>query len=159
MVEPTAPPEEPRQRGFTLTEAMVALSLVAILAALAGPSFNGLIATTQVKAAATELQAGLLLARSEAAKRSQSVRVLSGDGSWHTGWQVQDVNNNVLLTGAPHLPIRVSGLTNLTFDRSGRVVGNARPSFEFQHKDKIGRIRCLRIELSGRAHVAQGACT
>ncbi len=152
------PLRSPGQKGFTLTEAMVALSLTAILAALAGPSFNNLIATTQVKAASSELQAGLLLARSEAAKRSQAVRVLSGDGKWHTGWQVLDARDNVLLTGAEHLPVRVSGPDSVTFDRAGRVVGNARPSFEVQHKDNIGRLRCLQIELSGRAHVAEGAC-
>ncbi len=55
-----------KQSGFTLTEAMVAMSLVAILAALSGPSFSNLMATMQVKATASDIQTGLLLARSEA---------------------------------------------------------------------------------------------
>ncbi|WAT83519.1 GspH/FimT family pseudopilin [Delftia acidovorans] len=68
-----------RPRGFTLIEMMVVVALVAILAALAAPSFIAQIANQRVSSAALELQSLLQLARSEAVyKRVESSFVGTG---------------------------------------------------------------------------------
>src|SRR5258708_17918140 len=68
-----------RPRGFTLIEMMVVVALVAILAALAAPSFIAQIANQRVSSAALELQSLLQLARSEPVyKRVESSFVGAG---------------------------------------------------------------------------------
>jgi len=70
------------QEGFTLIEMMVVVVLVAILAALAMPSFTAMIANQRVTSAAQELQTLLQYARAEGVyKRTQST-VTATDQTW-----------------------------------------------------------------------------
>lgn len=96
-----------RQRimnGVTLLELMVTVAIVAILGALAAPSFRTLIQTNRTRTVARELMSTLDLARSEAARRGQPVSVCrSSDGSscsamgagWDSGWIVFVNENHV----------------------------------------------------------------
>ena len=60
-------------RGFTAIELMVTIGIAAILAALAAPSFTGLMERWRVRQAAEGLQSTLYYARSEAIKRGGNV--------------------------------------------------------------------------------------
>lgn len=62
-----------RVRGFTLVELMVTVTLLAILLALAVPSFTSWINNTRVRTAAQVLQDGLRLAQAEAVRRNRTV--------------------------------------------------------------------------------------
>jgi type IV fimbrial biogenesis protein FimT len=62
-----------RSSGFTLIEMMVVVVILAILMALAAPSFTTFIRNAQVRAAAENMQAGLNLARSEALRRNAHI--------------------------------------------------------------------------------------
>ena len=57
--------------GFTLIELMVTLSVFALLALLAMPAFNTWIANNRVRAMAEDMSNGLLLAKTEALRRSR----------------------------------------------------------------------------------------
>ena len=61
--------------GFTAIELMVVVSIVAILAALAAPSFSPLIENWRVRESAEQLQSTLYYARSEAIKRGGQVLI------------------------------------------------------------------------------------
>lgn len=93
------------QRGFTAIELMVVVSIVAILAALAAPSFQPLIERWRVRDATESLQSSLYFARSEALKRVGNVVVLrnatdgsctsTGNTDWKCGWTIfHDANRN-----------------------------------------------------------------
>jgi type IV fimbrial biogenesis protein FimT len=94
-----------RQRivnGVTLLELMVTVAIVAILGALAAPSFQAMIQANRTRTVASELMDMLNLARSEAARRGQPVSVCpSSDGNscsstgtgWDSGW-IAFVNEN-----------------------------------------------------------------
>ena len=82
-------------RGFTLIELMVTVSVMAILLALAVPSFTSVINSNRLAAQANELVASVQLARSEAVRRNTRVVVCrssnglsctttTGQGAWIT---------------------------------------------------------------------------
>lgn len=71
-----------RPGGFTLLELMITLAVVAILAALATPSFTGVINSNRLTGQANELVAGIQMARSEAVRRNRRITLCrSTDGA------------------------------------------------------------------------------
>ncbi|TAL89769.1 MAG: prepilin-type N-terminal cleavage/methylation domain-containing protein [Rhodanobacter sp.] len=70
-----------RSRGFSLLELMVTVAVVAILLAIAVPSFRGVIHRNQVSSASNALLASVNYARSEAITRGQLVSMCPGDKS------------------------------------------------------------------------------
>jgi len=77
-----------RAHGFTLVEMMVVVALVAILGAIAVPSSRNLLLNQRLASSASDFVAGLSLARTEAMKRSQKVRLLARNQDWANGWEV-----------------------------------------------------------------------
>lgn len=109
-----------RARGFTLIELMVTIAISAILAGLAAPSFQDLIASNRLKSHASSLLSSLLLARSEAIKRnSRVVQCKSADGAtcttageWQQGWIIfADTNNNAAVDSDELVIHQVGALT------------------------------------------------
>ncbi len=93
--------------GFTAIELMVVISILAILAALAAPSFRPLIEQWRVRQGVETLRSTLYFARSEAIRRGGGVVVqklpnntngctnASTSADWGCGWIVcTDTNNN-----------------------------------------------------------------
>lgn len=132
--------------GFTAIELMVVVAIVAVLAALAGPSFRDLMDGFRVRAATEELTNSIYFARSEAIKRGGlvSVRKNCAAGTaqeWQCGWIVfTDANNDGVLNGTdailqtfPVLPnINVNHIANSAFykvDRWGQISGLGAASF------------------------------
>jgi prepilin-type N-terminal cleavage/methylation domain-containing protein len=72
----------PCRRGFTMIELMVVVALVAILLAVAAPSFVSYLARQRVEGVASELGTDLQFARSEAVQRNTDVRVTFGTGCY-----------------------------------------------------------------------------
>jgi type IV fimbrial biogenesis protein FimT len=85
-----------RAAGFSIFELMIVLMLIAILLALATPSFRDFTRSNQVTSTNNDLVTALNLARSEALRRSTGVTVCSStDGTscgsaadWGSGWIV-----------------------------------------------------------------------
>ena len=72
-----------RRIGFTLLELMITLAVLAVLGAIATPSFSAMIDRQRLQAAAHHLQADIALARHESAKRRQTVHLRFQSG---TAW-------------------------------------------------------------------------
>lgn len=81
--------------GVTLIEMMVVVTIMAILTALAAPSFVQTIQRYRVQTALDELGAAMSLARVEGIKRGGRISLsrtttctLAGSDDWSCGWQV-----------------------------------------------------------------------
>lgn len=122
---------------------MVTIAIVAILVALAGPSFSGLIERWRVRQGFEGLQSTLYYARSEAIKRGGNVSLrkeptgtngcalASSDSDWDCGWYVfSDVNADGsfngtdarlqgFLTSNRIQVTRSESTVSITFDRWG----------------------------------------
>lgn len=62
-------------QGFTLTELMVTVAIIGIVASLAVPSFQDMIERSRLKEAVESLRSDLMFARTEAIKRSVGINV------------------------------------------------------------------------------------
>ncbi|MEO7828701.1 GspH/FimT family pseudopilin [Roseateles sp.] len=93
-------------RGFSLVELMVAVSVLAILTAMALPNFTTWIRNSRVRTVAEALQAGARLAQAEAQRRTQTVvffrtdskdcditSTANADGPY---WQIRSVPNPLM---------------------------------------------------------------
>lgn len=87
-------------RGFSAVELLVTTATVGVLAAMAIPSLDAMIARNRLAAAHNEFLTSIYQVRSEAAKRNRVVRMCrirdvaapscdtSEGGGWHTGWAI-----------------------------------------------------------------------
>lgn len=83
---PTSHDKSMRVRGLTLMELMVTVAILAILVALAVPSFNSFLAKGRLSGAAEVLAQDLQLARSEALRRNDAVTIsFSSGAAWCYG--------------------------------------------------------------------------
>lgn len=74
-------PGNPLARGVTLLELLIVLALIALVTGLVLPMFGGPVSTSELRASARQLAAGLRLARSEAvSERRETFLVLDVAG-------------------------------------------------------------------------------
>lgn len=70
------------QRGFTLVELMIIVTLIGVFAMIAVPSFTQFIANNRTQSVNNEMLALLQFARSEAVARRTLVKACQEDGQW-----------------------------------------------------------------------------
>ena len=102
-----------RQWGFTLIELVVTMAVVAILAALAAPSFTSLINSNRLTGAANDVVAALQVARMDAIRRGESVVLCPstngttcGGANWSRMIVFSDRNGNRTVDAAHDVVIR-----------------------------------------------------
>ena len=146
------------ERGFTLTELIVTVSVAAILATVAVPSFQGIIANQRAKTLASALYATLAKTRSEALTLNGNVTLQPKAGGWGSGWQILDPNNNVLddYTAAPGVTVVPTGVgPAVTYRSSGRLPAGAAPMFQISTTSGATvNYQCVSVDLSGRPYMS-----
>ena len=128
-----------RQRGFTLVELMITISVMVVVMAVAMPSMAEFNANNQVAATKSAFSGAVALARSEAAKRGRVV-ILQALGTgpsgneFTNGWEIvaDDDGNGAAGTNETRVrrhavtldKIKLGGTASLAFRASGALVGN-----------------------------------
>ncbi len=147
--------------GFTLTELMIVVTVMAILMAVALPNFTVFVRNQRVKTASFDVFSSLVFARSEAVTRNAAVTMapLTG-GSWTSGWTVTDSGGTVLRRQEAIPNITITGPASpasVVYSGSGRLSG-APGSFELTATGSTVTTRCITIDLSGRPVTKAAAC-
>ena len=151
-------------KGFTLVEMMVTVSVMIILLVVAVPNFRVYLSSQTIRNATFDLMADLMLARSEAIKRNANIDLVAKCQGWQDGWDVK-LGTTVLRTHASMTGIKILDSQNLTvncsslptvrFTNSGRL-DPASNSIIFTiavyPSNTSIKSRCIRIDLSGRAN-------
>jgi len=121
-----------KNRGVTLIELIVTISIAGILLSMAMPSFTSIINSTRLTTYANEWVAALNLARSEAVKRGVQISIRrkgSTNQNWDSGWDVfTDVNGNGTLDAADLLLKTYPALTNGFTLRAGNANYHLNPA-------------------------------
>jgi type IV fimbrial biogenesis protein FimT len=143
---------------------MIAIVVLAILGALAGPTFVTYIATQRIRNASYDLVAALQMARSEAIKRNAGIDVVRAASAWSNGWTVQVPGSPavVLRSQDAYANVAISNTANLTtisYGNDGRAT-TATTIFKIEPTAANVTIpaRCVTIGLSGVATSKVGGC-
>jgi type IV fimbrial biogenesis protein FimT len=148
------------ERGFTLVELVIVVTIFGVLAAIAGPAMFDFMVSQRLRNAAFELMADLTFARSEAVKRNSDV-TFARSGTWTGGWTITDSNGNTLRehTAFPST-VTITGTANsVIFSLNGR----ASTALNFTIDDTAGKssieVHCVAIDASGRPRSITGSCS
>lgn len=164
-----------RNTGFTLIELMVAVAVLAILTALALPSFQGTLRSNRIATTTNELLASISMARSEAIRSTHGGGVCTStdgkacdDGAWNAGWLVwTDSNGNEELDDSepviryvqPKSKLSMSGsATLIAFDSRGRSASGEQEISLQPEGDVTEPARCLHISPAGQTRIVKSAC-
>lgn len=170
-------------KGFTLIELMVTISVAAILAAVAIPSMGNFISQTRLSGNVNEFIAATMLTRSEAIQRSGAVTMCrstgaetgssacdAGDGDWNSGWLIYvgttadtpDASTHQILarqgaftSGTSIAP--VAAATSITYNAMGVPVAAPPDYFTFAFNSNFSRLVCF--DPSGRTRAIKPGAT
>lgn len=120
--------------GFTLTELLVTIAIMAVVSLIGVPSFNSMIRSSSMRSNGSDLLTAFNYARTEAVKRGTSVELEQSDGATWTGGIVVWVDSDDDDTLDSDEKLRVwdefstsssivssNSLTSFVFDASGEV--------------------------------------
>jgi len=160
--------------GFTLLELMVTIVIMAILLALALPSFQSSLRSNRVATGTNELLASLSLARSEGIRSTRGGGVCSSadgatcGGDWDSGWivwtevdgdGVLDAGETVVRYSQGKQQLDVEGTAaEIAFDGRGRIMASNGEAIDLAPAGQTEPARCIQITVTGQTRMLRTAC-
>lgn len=159
------------QRGFSLIELMITISVLGVLLVIVAPSFTDILLGGKLRSYANDLVSSVYLARSEAIKRNSVVNLCASSngtactGDWEQGWIVLSgatVIHRQTALSPGLIMTETGGVTSISFQPTGvgatpatLTLCRATPSVGNQE-------RVISISATGRASVTKtttGSCS
>jgi type IV fimbrial biogenesis protein FimT len=166
-----------RSRGFTLVELMVTIAVLAILVAIAFPSFESTFRSNRVATTNNALLTSLSMARSEAVRNTRGGGVCGSadgqacDGNWGQGWMAFSDNNGngefddgdtvVNFTQLnSRMVAEADGVDVIAFNSRGMREGDADQVIVLRPTECGGQElqRTVTVNKTGAVRVTKGAC-
>jgi prepilin-type N-terminal cleavage/methylation domain-containing protein len=153
-----------KRGGFTMIELIVTMSVVAILTAIAIPSFVAISQGERRIAEVNDMVLALNYARSEAVKQNSPTGVsVTANGSWAGGWNVCCSSTGTSVNTLPAIDSRSTLSANLagtapvavTFDSSGAQLPST-GTVLFTFCDSRGAASATAVEVNPRGHIQSG---
>lgn len=165
-------------RGLTMVELLIGLTIGSILLVVAVPTYSTSVQKNRIGTTSGLLYTSLNLARSEAVKRRNQVRLCPSvdsvscrnDGDWSNGWILyDDMNSNDApdpdeiirvvdsLENGIALEVSASIAGFLQFQPTGVTVGNGGNNGEFRicHQDSTVYSHVLSVSAAGQVRLQQ----
>ncbi|MFZ5592965.1 MAG: GspH/FimT family pseudopilin [Pseudomonadota bacterium] len=162
-----------RMSAFTLTETLVVLAIVAIIATIASPSLQNLLMDNRMTTRVNDFVTHLNLARSEAIHRHQRVVLCpsadqtncASGSDWHAGWiifvdnntnRTHENNEEILrMETAQHQGFKITSGNHhpVVFQPEGGS-GGANDTFTFCDTRGAAKARAIVLSNTGRARIA-----
>ncbi|MCY0964405.1 GspH/FimT family pseudopilin [Parathalassolituus penaei] len=151
-------------RGLTLIEMMITLTIIAILAAVGGPSINGMMQNRTADALRDHLEMDIAFARSQAVVLANTVNVQPLSGDWNIGWQVLQGATLLRTRGSNSQHTAAANTISSTFTTSAPL------SFDSQGRASTGSLliavtnckgehrHTININFIGQTVITSGAC-
>ncbi|MDN3557132.1 GspH/FimT family pseudopilin [Halomonas maura] len=151
-------------RGFTLIELLVAIAVVVVLATVAVPNFQSLIAQNRLEADYYQVLGGLRYARTEALKRREPVTAIITPDDDGAGWRLEvklddgtnlgaidctstaDANCLMVRDHDDSLPALSITNSSVTYNALGRLTAGASIQMDITHDSDTQQV-C--VEISG----------
>lgn len=156
------------QKGFTLIELMVTVTILSIVLSVAVPSFTSFFNMVKDNRVMSDLRTAMSVARSEAIKSGSVVSVCAANSgatacaasnktAWESGWLVSDSAGVVLKVWADvPADYSITGVDLVEFKASGET--EAGTSQNFQITSPNNESFCLTVGPVGQVREVDGSC-
>lgn len=151
-----------RARGFTMIELLWTMLILAILAGIAAPSVQEMMARQRLRTGTSDVINALLRARSSAVKleRNVTLRPAVAGTNWQGGWEIThpDTAQPAIYIQSPLKAVTVTGPASVVYQFSGRVAGSSSAQWQISTAG-TDQVRCVELELNGLPSQKPTACS
>lgn len=146
-------------RGFTLLELMVTIAMVLILAAIAVPGVSSMVQSNAISSYANTISTSLMLAKSEASKRSEVVN-FQPEIHWSDGWRVEESDGTLIrrFDGIPAAYAVSASAMSVGFRNDGSITTSTAYTVKLQPATDCSTelVIEIRVTITGTISVSNG---
>ena len=142
-----------KNAGFTLTEIMVTIAIIAIFASLAVPNFIGWLPNYRLRSGAEDIQSTLQLARVTAIKRNATATVSFdiANETYRASVEGQTFRSGKMPAGINIFSATFGGGTFVQFDSQGIAINNTDGSANLVNN--LGRAKSITVYITGNSRI------